>query len=486
MRIATPGDRQARHVGLHGVLMLNGFVAAAGLTVIYLMLATLYREYEGSSAVGWAVTAYLLVSAISAALCSRLGDLLGRRFMILVVLALAGAGSLASALAPSLAGLIAGCALQGVAGALMPLSVGLARETLPPSRLPVAMGVVTCSGMFGAGIAWLLAGVVLDHFASHGGFVLKGVLAALAFLAVAVLVPRPARPPGTLAGVDLVRGVLFAPAIGLALVGLELGRRWGYGNLRVVAAFALAASMLAYWVRFQATQARPLIDVRLLARPRIALTNLAWIFLALGPIQLGQTLSLLLQQPASTGIGFGLAPGLVGWAMLPLNTLTLFVSPAAGRLGRRIGEQRVGLLGASACLGAWLMLTAWHASFASVAAAAVLCTAGYATLMPALYVLIAEATPVERASEAAGISAVCLAAFMAVGSQWLFGLLAADRVRDAAQGLATFPSEKAFTAAFAYVAAMSACCIAALLAIRRRVPVEERRAVGLGSAGETS
>ena len=108
--INVPGDSDmteaARKPGVSGlylVLVLNGFVAAAGLTVLYLMLATLYREYAGSPGVGWAVTSYLLVSAIAAALCGRLGDLLGRRFMVLVVLALASVGALASAFLPSLA-----------------------------------------------------------------------------------------------------------------------------------------------------------------------------------------------------------------------------------------------------------------------------------------------------------------------------------------------------------------------------------------------
>jgi len=475
-----------RHLGLYLVLMLNGFVAAAGLTVIYLMLATLYREYEGSSGVGWAVTTYLLVGAISAALCGRLGDLFGRRFMILVVLALAGTGSLISAFVPSLVGVIAGCALQGTAGAMMPLSVGLARETLPQARVPVAMGVITCSGMFGAGIAFLLAGVVLDRYSSHGGFVLKLVLAAMAFVAVSVIVPRPRRPRGSLAGIDMLRGVLFAPGLGLALVSLELGRKWGFLDIRVLAGFAFAAALLAYWTYHQAAEAQPLIDVRMLAQPRIALTNLGWIFLALGPIQLGQTLSLLLQQPTWTGTGFGFAPSIVGWVMLPLNMLTVVVSPTAGRLGRRFGENRVALLGASACLCAWFMMTIWHASFANVLAAAILCTVGYATLMPALYSLIAEATPVERASEAAGVSAVCLAAFMAVGSQMLFGLLGSDRVQDAAHGAAAFPSDKAFTSACIYVVVMCVCCLGVLLALRKRVPVAPDSPVPLIAIGETS
>lgn len=456
------------------VLMLNGVVAAAGLTVIYLMLATLYRQHAGSTGVGWAVTSYLLVSAICAALCGRLGDLLGRRFMILVMLCIAATGSLVSALVPTLAGVVAGCALQGTSGALMPLSIGLARESMPLQRVPVALGILSCSAMFGAGVTYLLGGLVVEHYGASGGFVLKIALAALAFAAVVLMAPRPSGPPSSLKGVDLLRGVLFAPALALGLICLELRRTWGWGDARIVGGCLAAALLMAYWVRHQAAQARPLIDVRMLARPRIALTNLAMIFMSLGAIQLGQTLSLLLQQPASTGVGFGMSPSAMGWVLLPLNALSVVAGPLSGFCGQRIGMQRVAALGAFACLAAWLLLVPWHASFLQVMTAAAICTVGYAVLTPALYNLIAEASPVERASEAAGVSAVCQGASMAVGSQLIFGFLAGDTVHDAAQAAATYPSETAFVHAFTYVAAMSLACLLVLLALPGRPPVMVR------------
>ncbi|HSV36608.1 MAG TPA: MFS transporter [Ramlibacter sp.] len=460
--------------GMYVVLMLNGLVAAAGLTVIYLMLATLYRQHVGSTGVGWAVTSYLLVGAICAALCGRLGDLLGRRFMMLVVLCISAAGSLVSATMPTLAGLVVGCALQGTSSALMPLSIGLARENLPEQRVPVALGVLSCSAMFGAGVTYLLGGMVVEHYDASGGFVLKIVLAALTFAAVALIVPRPSQPPSSLKGVDLLRGVLFAPALALALICLELRRTWGWGDARILGGFVAAALLMAYWVRHQAAQARPLIDVRMLVRPRIALTNLAMIFMALGAIQLAQTLSLMLQQPVWTGVGFGLSPSAMGWVLLPLNALTLVASPLSGLCGQRIGMQRVAALGASACLAAWLLLLPWHASFVQVMTAAVICTVGYAVLTPSLYNLIAEASPVERASEAAGVSSVCQGAAMAVGSQLIFGLLAGDTVHDAAQAAASYPSEAAFVNAFIYVAAMSLACLLVLLALPGRASVPAR------------
>ena len=126
------------------------------------------------------------------------------------------------------------------------------------------------------------------------------------------------------------------------------------------------------------------------------------------------------------------------------------------------------MAGAVACLAAWLAMLMWHATLAQLVGAAVCCTVGYGLLMPALYNLIAHASPMENASEAAGVNAVCLAAFMAVGSQLLFGLLGRQTVHDVAHGTLSYPAEAAFELAFAYLAAMCACCMVALLALGRR------------------
>ena len=69
-------------------LMIAELVAALELTMIYAALPTLVREYGGTSEAGWLVTSFMLSAAAGAALFGRLGDLLGRRNVLLWVLAL--------------------------------------------------------------------------------------------------------------------------------------------------------------------------------------------------------------------------------------------------------------------------------------------------------------------------------------------------------------------------------------------------------------
>jgi MFS family permease len=81
--------------------------------------------------VGWIVSSYLLVASAGAALFGRLGDIFGRKQVLLLVILIAAVGSTISALAPNFTILVAGRAIQGAAGAVMPLCYGLVREHLP-------------------------------------------------------------------------------------------------------------------------------------------------------------------------------------------------------------------------------------------------------------------------------------------------------------------------------------------------------------------
>src|SRR5581483_1315740 len=98
------------------VLMVAEVVSGFETSMIYAGLPAWMRLYGNPLGVGWIVTSYLLVSASAAALCGRLGDLYGRKRVLLVALGAAAIGSAISAAGPSLGWVIAGRSLQGLAG----------------------------------------------------------------------------------------------------------------------------------------------------------------------------------------------------------------------------------------------------------------------------------------------------------------------------------------------------------------------------------
>jgi MFS family permease len=158
---STRSDAALRVILL--VLLVTEINSAFEVGMMYGILATLVREFGDPAGVGWLITAFLLVGAAAAALCSRLGDLYGRRRVVLVMLAFATCGSLVSALSTSLPGLILGRSLQGVAAALLPLCIGLAREYFPAPRVPVAIGWLAAVASFSAGLGVIFGGWLADN-----------------------------------------------------------------------------------------------------------------------------------------------------------------------------------------------------------------------------------------------------------------------------------------------------------------------------------
>ena len=298
--------RRGSTAGVYCALLLAACVASAGITVIYNMLPTLQRTFPGQPALAWVVTIYWLCSAVAAAVCGRLGDLQGRRKVMSVVLLLCAAGALVAAYAPSLPWLIAGCAVQGAASAITPLSFGIFRENLAPERVPIAVGVLTSAGTVAAGIVFVVSGVVIDRFSWQAGFLLKVALAGIALIALYVWVPpSKSQPDSRRQGqpVNLWKGILFAPALAALLVGVQQLRAWGLADIRLWALFAGGALLLALWARIQLREMQPLIGLRILANRQIALANVCFVVVVLGTIQIGQILSMFFQQPLWTGTG---------------------------------------------------------------------------------------------------------------------------------------------------------------------------------------
>ena len=133
--------------------MLGGFLSAVNQTIVATALPTIGRDFGDFDNLSWVIIAYLLSSTVVAPLYGKLTDIHGRRAMMLTALGLFVAGSAAAAVAPNMALLIAGRALQGIGGGgIVPLVQTTVADMVTPRE----------RGHYQAymGIAWVVAGVV--------------------------------------------------------------------------------------------------------------------------------------------------------------------------------------------------------------------------------------------------------------------------------------------------------------------------------------
>src|SRR5882672_1568983 len=151
-----------------------------------------------------------------------------------------------------------------------------------------------------------MGGVIVDHLHWHWIFYTGATTAVVACVAVAAWVPA-SQPTAACEPVDVLGAVLLVPAITALLLAMSQVKVWGWADARIVSLLIGGAAVLALWVWHELRTPAPLIDVRLLGQRQLALANLAVVLLALGAMQSGVLLSLLLQQPAWTGVGLGLS-----------------------------------------------------------------------------------------------------------------------------------------------------------------------------------
>src|ERR1700712_2423196 len=131
--LAEPTDgRSGRHANTTLVVLflsLGGLSFAILQSLVAPALPAIAKDLHATTgSVSWVLTAYLLAASVLTPILGRLGDMLGKRRVMLVVLVLLAAGTVLSGLAHSLALLIVGRALQGAAGAILPLSIGIVRD----------------------------------------------------------------------------------------------------------------------------------------------------------------------------------------------------------------------------------------------------------------------------------------------------------------------------------------------------------------------
>jgi MFS family permease len=135
------------------VLMVAETVSGFEVSMVLASLAAWQRELRDPILVGWIVTSYLLVAAAAAPLFGRLGDIFGRKLVLVGVLALTGVGSLISALADQIELVILGRGIQGASGAIIPLCYGLVKEYLPPHRVPFGVSMIVATAATSSALA---------------------------------------------------------------------------------------------------------------------------------------------------------------------------------------------------------------------------------------------------------------------------------------------------------------------------------------------
>ncbi len=433
------------------VLLLAEVLATIEITMVYSALRYMVEDFGSPGAVGWVITSFLLGSAVSAAIGGRLGDIYGRKPILLIAIAGSVVGSFIAGSSTTLAGVIIGRTLQGSAGAILALCIGILREHVDSRSFPLYVGVLTAVLSISGGLGLFLGGVVVDLLTWHWIFYITASIGVIASFCCYRVVPATKRGEPR-PGINFFGGLLFVPGLVSLMVALTQGKDWGWASWPTLLFLCAGVALLFSWCRSELNARVPLLDIRLLLNREILLAYLATILLALTWSQFAQVWSLLLQQPTETGAGMGLSATAAGLTLMPQTLMALAGGPLAGWLLIRYGTRFSMSLGAFVLGSAWVAAMLKHDSIIFIVILMLFKGVASAYLFALLTTGIARAAPADRTSEAVGMMTVVRQIANSIGALTVAYLLSTSTV-PSPDGGSRFPDTYAYVLTMGYMAA---------------------------------
>ncbi|WP_306216127.1 MFS transporter [Actinoplanes sp. RD1] len=455
----VPDEDHAKGGGLLVLyLALGGLAFAVLQSLVSPALSTIGRELEVSTGdVSWVVTAYLLSASVLTPILGRLGDMAGKRKVLIAVLAILAAGTVVAALAPNLAVLIAGRVLQGAAGAILPLSIGIVRDELPRERVATTVGLISAIFGVGAGIGIVAAGPIVEHLSWHWLFWLPLVLVIVALIgAIFGMKESPVRTPGKL---DILGTVILSVSLVALLLAISKGQAWGWGDAKTVGLLVLGVVGLVVFVFVELKVKEPLIDMRLMTIRGVWATDLVALILGFAMFGTFLLVPTLLQLPEATGYGFGKSVSQAGLFLLPTVVMMVLFGPLAGILNRKYGPKLPMFLGAVFVVAAFTLPALAHGQIWQVLASGILTGAGIGFAFAAMSNAIIEAVPASQTGEATSVNTIARTIGSSIGTAVVAAVITSHTTP---QGL---PTDDAFTYGFWTCAGVAVLAIGAALAL---------------------
>jgi MFS family permease len=452
------------------VLAFAGIVVAVMQTLLVPVIKDLPQLLDTSpSNATWVLTSTLLSGAVATPIMGRLGDLFGKRRMLLASLAVMVVGALISGFTSALLPMIVGRTLQGFAMGAIPLGIGLMRDELPRERLGSAMALMSSSIGVGGGLALPLAAAVAQNADWHLLFFGAAGLGVLSIVLTLVAVPETkTRAPGTF---DHLGALGLSVGLVLFLLPITKGSDWGWSSTTTLGLFAASALVLLVWGVWELRVTAPLVDLRTTVRREVLLTNLASIMVGVSFYVVSLVLPQLLQLPSATGYGLGQSMIVAGLCVAPLGLTMMFTAPVYARISAKYGPRSTLILGLLIIAvgyggGLGLMSAAWQTVVVSVVLGA-----GIGLAYSSLPALIIGAVDPSETGAATGLNTLMRSIGTSVSSA-VIGMVLANTANHV--GGVAIPTMHGFRVSF--LIATGAVAVGLLLALF--LPGRDRRATG--------
>jgi len=456
--------------------LLSAGLSAALVATILLPIQSVLPELLDAprEATAWAVTITLLTNAIATPIAGKLGDMYGRRRVLLCLLAVQLIGAVVAGLATTVGQFIVGRGFQGAAMGAIPLGIAIMRDQLPARSLGPSIGFMSATIGVGGALGLPLAGVVATHLDWRALFWISGALSLTSILLIVWLVPEsPTRARGAL---DVIGGVLLAAALTALLLGITQGQAWEWITWPTLGALAGGSVVMGVWVVWELRADNPIADIRVALRPTVLLTNVTSAALSFAVFAGNIIFPQLLVAPAGGGLGAGLSLEATGLVLLAGSIALVIVSPIAGRLMRWAGPKMMLCLSGAISAAAYALALCAGGSAVLLTVSNILVGVAAGTSYAAMPTLIMRSVPITDTGAANGLNALMRAIGTTLAAASIGAVYATGAVSVAGQSV---PTDSAFS--LTILLALAAGALGTIIALT--IPHGGRRDPGDAEGG---
>lgn len=272
----------------------------------------------------------------------KLGDIYGKKRVLVYVLALYVPIAAVTSFLPSFSTILVSRTFQGIGLGILPLSMSLAREQFPRSLVPRAQGIIAATQVAGGGAGLIGGAAVANVYGWQGNYhIAIPFLVVLSVLIIFLLRESPNRKPGI--KLDYLGAAWLGTALTAIVLGLSEGASWGWTSAPALGLVLGGGILIIPLTLYEARLSEPILNTKLLRERNVMLSNIFVLTYGVSLFLMFQSVTYILEVSPPSGFGFSIVD--TGYYLLPLVVVLLPVSYATGALISKYGVKRFFYLG---------------------------------------------------------------------------------------------------------------------------------------------
>jgi MFS family permease len=354
-------------------------------------------DFNNFQWISWVLSIYLLVGAVATPLAGRLGDMYGKKKIMLYVMGIYIVGLIGSGFSLDISRALFGetsifvliffRGVQGVGMGMFPLAFGIIRDTFPKEKIPTAIGTVSAMFSVGVSLGLLGGGYITSVGHWYDAFhVVVPFFVALAILTVFLIKDPIVVKRGSL---DMAGATTMGIGVFSLLLGLTQGQEWGWTSPLVLGLFVLALAMFAFFTKLELRTRDPIVRLSMFKNRGVLDASITAVFIGFCMFLMFQTLPFFLETPKVAGGFFGISDTFViGLYMFPSAIAQLIFGPMGGIMSKKVGADKVLIAGLGIMSLGFVTLVFMHTDWVGIVISIFVAGAGMALCMVSMINLV--------------------------------------------------------------------------------------------------